>query len=209
MIDTTNQIDAIHREVGRRSIESGEVVSVLLRREYDAPVEDVWNALTDPDRMKRWFMPVSGDLREGGDFQLEGNASGRILRCDPPRLLRATFGGETSIVEVRLAPDGDDATTLELEHTVPIEMAGSGAGALYVGPGWDGAVMGLGLYLSGGFTGDPVEAANSPEVIAFSGESIEAWTAVIEASGTATPEELAAGVAASRAQFTPDAGADS
>ncbi len=208
MIDTTNQIDAIHREVGRRSVESGEVVSVLLRREYDAPIEDVWNAVTDPDRMKRWFMPVSGDLREGGDFQLEGNAGGRILRCDAPRLLRATFGGETSIVEVRLTPDGDDATTLELEHTVPIEMAGSGAGALYVGPGWDGAVMGLGLHLSGRFTGDPVAAASSPEVIAFSGESIEAWTAVIQASGTATPEELAAGVAASRAQFTPDAGAD-
>ena len=45
MIDTTNQIDAIHREVSRRSVDSGEVVSVLLRREYDAPVEDVWNAV--------------------------------------------------------------------------------------------------------------------------------------------------------------------
>jgi uncharacterized protein YndB with AHSA1/START domain len=208
MIDTTNQIDAIHREVSRRSVDSGEVVSVLLRREYDAPVEDVWNAVTDPERVQRWFMPVSGDLREGGDFQLEGNAGGRILRCDPPRLLRATFGGETSIVEVRLASNGGERTTLELEHSVPMEMAGSGAGALYVGPGWDGAVMGLGLYLSGGFTGDPVEAANSPEVVAFNGESIEKWAAVVEASGTATPEELAAGIEASRAQFTPDVGAD-
>jgi uncharacterized protein YndB with AHSA1/START domain len=206
MIDTRNQIDTIHREVGRRSIESGEVVTVLLRRSYDAPADDVWNALTDPERMKRWFMPVHGDLREGGDFQLEGNAGGRILRCDPPTLLRATFGAETSIVEVRLTPDGDGATSLELEHTVPIEMAGSGAGALYVGPGWDGAVMALGLHLSGAFTGDPVAAANSPEVIAFNGESIDRWAAVVESSGTATPEELAAGVAASRAQFTPDAG---
>ena len=31
-------------------------------------------------------------------------------------------------------PDGDNATTLELEHTVPIEMAQSGAGAMWVGP---------------------------------------------------------------------------
>jgi len=206
MIDTTNQIDTIHREVARKQAESGEVVSVLLRREYDTSIEDVWSAVTDPERIRRWFMPVSGDLRVGGDFDLEGNASGRILRCDPPKLLRATFGGETSIVEVRLFPDGSGSTTLELEHSVPIEMAGSGAGALYVGPGWDGAVMGLGLYLSGTFTGDPVEAANSPEVIAFNGASIEKWTAVVEASGTATPEELAAGVAASRAQFTPGMG---
>jgi len=149
MIDTTDQIDAIHREVDRRSVDGDEVVSVLLRRAYGASVQDVWSAVTDPERIARWFMPVSGDLREGGDFQLHGNAGGRILRCDPPRMLRATFGGESSIVEVRLTPDGDDSTTLELEHTVPIEMAGSGAGALFVGPGWDGAVMGLGLYLSG------------------------------------------------------------
>jgi len=208
MIDTTNQIDTIHREVARKQAESGEVVSVLLRRAYDTSIEDVWSAVTDPERVRRWFMPVSGDLREGGDFDLEGNASGRILRCDPPKLLRATFGGETSIVEVRLIPDGDGSTTLELEHSVPIEMAGSSAGALYVGPGWDGAVMGLGLYLSGAFTGDPVEAANSPEVIAFNGASIEKWTAVVAASGTATAEELAAGVAASRAQFTPRMGDD-
>lgn len=206
MIDTTTQIDAIHREVAKVSAESGEVVSVLLRREYTAPVEDVWNAVTNPERMKRWFMPVSGDLREGGDFQLEGNASGRILRCDPPRLLRTTFGAETSIVEVRLTADGDNATTLELEHTVPIEFAGSGAGALYVGPGWDGAVMGLGLYLGGHVPDDPVAAANSPETVAFNRESIRTWTSVIEASGTASAEEIAAGVEASLAQFVPDVG---
>jgi uncharacterized protein YndB with AHSA1/START domain len=208
MIDTTNQIDTIHREVAKKQAEAGEVVSVLLRRSYDTSIEDVWSAVTDPQRIKRWFMPVSGDLREGGDFALEGNASGKILRCDPPKLLRTTFGDESSIVEVRLTANGEDGTTLELEHSVPMAMAGSGAGALYVGPGWDGAVMGLGLYLAGTFTDDPVAAANSPEVIAFNGESIEKWSAVVEASGTATPEELAAGVEASRAQFTPDAGAD-
>jgi uncharacterized protein YndB with AHSA1/START domain len=205
MIDTANQIDAIYREVGTRTTDGGEIVSVLLRREYAAAVGDVWNAITDPLRVKRWFMPVSGDFREGGNFQLEGNAGGRILRCDPPRLLRTTFGEESSIVELRLTAGTDDATILELEHTVPMAMAGSSAGALYVGPGWDGAVMGLGLHLTGAFTGDPVAAANTPEVIAFNGHSIEKWTAVLEASGTATPEQIAAGVEAARAQYTPDA----
>jgi uncharacterized protein YndB with AHSA1/START domain len=208
VIDIDSQVTAIQREVGSRSTDGGEMVSVLLRREYRASAHDVWDAVTDPERLRRWFMPISGDLREGGEFQLEGNAGGRILRCDPPRLLRATFGDETSIVELRLRGDGEDATTLELEHTVPIAMAGSGAGALYVGPGWDGALMGLGLFLDDVPIGDPVAAASSPEALAFSRESVRAWKAAVESSGTAGADEVAAAVAASLAQFAPDTGAD-
>ena len=204
MIDIIPQIEAIHRAVATKSGESGEVVSVVLRREYDATADDVWDAVTNPDRIKRWFMPVSGELREGGDFQLEGNAGGRILRCDRPRLLRATFGGENSFVELRLSPNGQHATTLELEHTVPMEFAGSGAGALYVGPGWDGAFMALALFLDGRVADDPVAAASSPEAQEFSRDSIDAWKAAIEASGTAGPEEIAAAIAAALAQFVPD-----
>jgi len=206
VIDITTQIGAIHREVATKPAEGGEVVSALLRRHYDAPIEDVWDAVTDPARVKRWFLPVSGDLREGGDFQLEGNAGGRILRCDPPRLLRATFGGETSRVEVRLTTDGDAATTLELEHTVPLAFAGSGAGALYVGPGWDGTLMALGRFLAGDHAHDPGAAEGSPEGLEFSRQSVQAWTAAIEASGTAAPDDIAAAVEASLAQFAPDPG---
>ncbi|HEX2767239.1 MAG TPA: SRPBCC domain-containing protein [Candidatus Limnocylindria bacterium] len=206
MIDITSQIGAIERNVARRTDESGaELVSVVVRRTYRGSIDDVWDAITDPDRIRRWFMPVSGDLREGGDFQLEGNASGRILRCQPPRLLRTTFGGETSIVELRLESTGAEETSLELEHTVPIEMAGSGAGALYVGPGWDGAFLGLGLYLDGQVIDDPMAAASSPEAQAFSRDSIRAWREAIERSGTATPEEIDAAIQASMAQFSPDA----
>jgi uncharacterized protein YndB with AHSA1/START domain len=220
MIDIVNQLNAIHRDVGRRPAESGESVSVLLRRTYDAPVEDVWDAVTDPDRMKRWFLPVSGDLRVGGTFQLEGNAGGEILACEPPRLLRVTFGGPTSLVELRLTPSADNSpdadtapdaegaagTVLELEHTVPIEMAGSGAGALYVGPGWDGALMALALFLRGEVTGDPVAAANTPSAQEFSRQSVQAWATAVESSGTAAPDEIAAATEVSLAQFAPDAG---
>ena len=148
--------------------------------------------VNQPDRIKRWFMPVSGELRAGGSFQLEGNAGGEILACEPPRLLRVSFGGPTSIVELRLTPEGDSDTVLELEHTVPIEMAQNGAGALYVGPGWDGALLGLGLFLGGEAVGDSVAAANSPEALEFSKQSVHAWVEVVKDSGTATAEELAA-----------------
>jgi uncharacterized protein YndB with AHSA1/START domain len=206
MIDIASQLNAIYRKVEQLppADGSGERVRVLLRRGYDAPIGDVWDAVTQPDRIKRWFMPISGELRVGGSFQLEGNAGGEILTCEPPRLLRVTFGGSTSIVEVRLTAQGDSNTVLELEHTVPIEMAQSGAGALYVGPGWDGALMGLDLFLRGEVVGDPVAAANSPEAQEFSKRSVHAWAAVVKDSGTATAEQLAPATEVSLAQFAPD-----
>ncbi|MET0235542.1 MAG: SRPBCC family protein [Kibdelosporangium sp.] len=205
MIDIADQLKAIHREVGRQPAGSGEVVTVLMKRDYDADIADVWDALTDPDRLKRWFMPISGDLKVGGTFQLEGNAGGEILECEPPRRLKVTFGGPASVVELRLSGHDDEDTVLELEHTVPIEMAGSGAGALYVGPGWDGMFLALSLFLRGEVAEDPGAAANSPEGQEFSRQSVHAWVAAVEASATATADEIEAAKAASLAQFAPEA----
>ncbi|MCE6999149.1 SRPBCC family protein [Saccharothrix sp. S26] len=203
MIDIADQLKAIHREVNAGS---DETIGVLLRRTYAATAADVWDAVTDPDRLKRWFLPVSGDLREGGGFQVEGNASGEILTCAPSKLLRVTWGAPTSVVELRLTEDDDERTTVELEHIVPKAMAGSGAGALYVGPGWDGALLGLALYVAGevGDDFDPVAAANAPETQRFNAGSIDAWAAAVVASGTATADELAAAVAMAKGQYTPD-----
>ena len=206
MIDITSELDAIHRKVEQQPAAdgAGELVSVLMRRSYDTPIQEVWDAVTQPDRIKRWLLPISGELRVGGRFQLEGNAGGEILACEPPRLLRATFGDPNSIVELRLSAQGDADTLLELEHSVPIELAQSGAGALYVGPGWDGALLALGLFLGGEAAGDPVAAASSPEAQAFSEQSVRAWCAVVEDSGTATAEQLAAATEVSLAQLAPD-----
>ena len=56
-------------------------------------------------RIPLWFLPVTGDLRLGGRFQVEGNAGGVVERCDPPRSFAATWecGESTSWLEVRLA----------------------------------------------------------------------------------------------------------
>lgn len=209
MIDIPAQIDAIDRTVRRtKRDDGGENVTVLARRTYRADPEDTWSALTDPSRIARWFMPISGDLEVGGSFQLDGNAGGDILECDRPRRFRVTFGSDTSFLEIRLAPDGSGATLLELEHTVPIEMAQSGAGALWVGPGWDGGLLALGLFLAGEVAEDPAAAANSPEALAFSKHSVQAWAAAVDASGTATPEQLSEAVQMSMAQFAPGRSAD-
>lgn len=204
MIEIINELNAIHREVGKRQIGEDDGIGVLLRRSYGTPIEDVWDALTNPERVKRWLLPVSGDLHVGGAYQLEGGAGGEILQCEPPRFLQVTWGGPTSLVELKLAADGDGDTTLELRHTVPLELAGSGAGALYVGPGWDVTLLGLGLFLREEVVDDPVAWENSLEVQDFSKHTIQAWAAAIDVSGTATTEEIAAAAEAARAQFTPD-----
>ncbi len=203
MKDLIDELGAATRAVERRPGDDGELVSVAVGRTYPYGVDDVWDAVTDPERLARWFAPVSGDLRPGGSFQVEGNAGGEVLDCEPPRLLRVSWGAPESRVTVRLTADGD-ATTLELEHTVPVALAGSGAGAFFVGPGWDVAVLGLALHLRGGLDGDPAAWEASPEVVRYNAATVDAWAETVTASGTATADEVAGGVAAARAQFVPD-----
>ena len=203
MKDVLEELAATAREVARRGAGDDELIAVTLRREYPAEVEEVWEAVTDPERLARWFAPVGGDLREGGTFSVEGNAEGQIRECVRPSALTVTWGGPVSVVRVRLSASGA-STVLELEHTVPAAFAGSGAGALYVGPGWDVALLGLTLWLRGELVEDPAAWEASPEVWGVNAGSIEAWIATVTASGTATDDEVAAATAAARAQFTPE-----
>jgi uncharacterized protein YndB with AHSA1/START domain len=206
-IDVAAQLAAIHRDVQLTAAETegsevgGDVVAVLLRREYAADAPDVWDALTDPDRLRRWFLPVTGDLRPGGTFQTEGNAGGEILTCDAPRLLRVTWGDAASVVALRLTAVDDDRTAVELEHTVPVAFAGSGAGALYVGPGWDQGLIALDLHLTG--HPDPTGVESGPQGPEIGRGSVTAWVAAVRASGTATAEDVDGAEAAALAQFAP------
>ena len=203
MIDIARQIAAIGRYVELSGATGGETVKVTLERRYQADLADVWDALTDADRISRWMLPITGDLREGGTFSLEGNASGDILTCHEPDHLVITFGGPTSVVDLRLTAEGDQ-TLLSFDHSVPLELAGGTGGALYVGPGWDGALLALGLYLAGELADDPIAAANSTEGQQFSAASLDAWVEVLEASGTADAETIAEAKQVSLAQFAPD-----
>ncbi|MFB4320161.1 SRPBCC family protein [Actinomadura sp. 21ATH] len=197
MADFADALGAVEREVVRDE----KTVLVRLRRGYDAAVEDVWSALTDPARLSRWFMPVGGDLREGGTFSVQGEPMGRILECAPPDLLRFTYGAETSVVEVRLE-SAAGGTDVLLEHSVPLEFAQSGAGSLNVGPGWDIAYLGLGLHLAGEEVGDPMAWEGSLPVQRYAAGTVDAWTGA--AKGTATEDEIAGAAAAARAHFAPD-----
>ena len=90
MIDVDEHINAVERTVGRRTLAAGEARTVTIRRTYAADQADVWDACTNPDRIPRWFLPVTGDLQVGGRYQLEGNAGGTVETCDPPDGFTAT-----------------------------------------------------------------------------------------------------------------------
>jgi uncharacterized protein YndB with AHSA1/START domain len=200
MIEVNQQINAVRREVGSRVLEAGEARTVTISQAYDAAIDDVWDACTNPERIPRWFLPVSGDLRLHGRYQLEGNAGGTIERCDPPKSFAATweYGGNTSWIEVRLSAEPEGGTRFELEHTAHVDDRWGEFGPGAVGIGWDMGLVGLGLHLSSGQAVDPQEAAawaTSDEGKLFIALSSQRWCDAHIASGA---DEAAAQAAADR-----------
>jgi len=195
-------IGAVTRAVTRREHNGRPAHVIVASRSYDTAPEDVWDAITNPGRIPRWFLPVSGDLRLGGRYQLQGNAGGEITRCEPPRHLAVTweYAGAVSWVTVELSDDGQGGTHLSLEHLAHLddhakwEEFGPGA----VGVGWDMTLMGLDRHLASGATVDRQQAMawlGSPEGRDFIRHSSDDWCRASIASGT---EEVAAKAAAQR-----------
>jgi uncharacterized protein YndB with AHSA1/START domain len=115
--------------------------TVRLERLLPGSMELVWEYLTDSEKRGTWLATGEMDLRAGGAMHLEWNnsqlsphvepvpekykelagpvhMSGRIVDCDPPRLLTFTWGGANSDSEVtfELAPRGDDEVLLVITH---------------------------------------------------------------------------------------------
>ena len=198
MIDVKHQINEVRREVGSKVLAAGEARVVTISQTYEGSLDDVWDACTNPDRIPRWFLPVSGDLRLGGRYQLEGNAGGTIERCDPPNSFAATweFGGETSWIEVRLSERPGGRIRFELDHVAHVadeRWAQFGPGA--VGVGWDLALVGLARHMSGGEPMDPQQGAawvGSDEGREFISLSSEHWCQASITAGTPVTDAQAA-----------------
>jgi uncharacterized protein YndB with AHSA1/START domain len=206
MTDVTHRISAVARTVGTRTLAAGEARVVTVARSYPDPVEAVWDACTTAERITRWLMPISGELRLGGRYQLEGNAGGVVERCDPPRSFAATweYGDDVSWIELRLDPEGD-GTRFTLEHIAHVDdarWAEFGPGA--VGVGWDSMLLGLTMHLEGDTSITPDKAMEwlvSPEGVRFVTESSAAWCAAAIAAGE-EPEAAAAAAKRTTAAYT-------
>jgi len=206
MIDVTHRISAVARTVGTRTLAAGDARVITVARSYPDPVEDVWDACTTAERITRWLMPISGELRLGGRYQLEGNAGGVVERCEPPRSFAATweYGGDVSWIELRLEPEGN-GTRFTLEHIAHVDdarWAEFGPGA--VGVGWDSMLLGLTMHLEGDASITPAEAMEwlvSPEGVRFVTESSAAWCAAAIAAGD-EPEAAEAAAKRTTAAYT-------
>ncbi|MGO2112760.1 MAG: SRPBCC domain-containing protein [Pseudoclavibacter sp.] len=186
----------------------GPTVSVELSRDFAAPATELWDSLTQPERLGGWFAPVKGDLRRGGQFQVEGNAGGTVEACEPLESFTVTweFDGGFSLVSITLAEagavgDADGETgsaavtrlTLEHEGTIPADFWHEyGPGA--TGVGWDLALVGLQQYIAAGPDASPAtsEWAASDAGLAFVTESSRAWGDASIAGGTPEADARAA-----------------
>lgn len=199
-MDIAHHIGAVSRTVKSLERNGRPAVAIVASRTYDTGLDDLWDALTNMERIPRWFLPITGEAKLGGRFQFKGNAGGEITTCDAPRHLAVTweFGGDVSWVDVVLTPSTSDSTHLELTHVAHVtpELMGQfGPGA--VGIGWDGGLLGLAEHFTDKPAVVPAESAAwmaSDEGKAFMRLSGHAWRVADIAGGT--PEEVANAAAA-------------
>ena len=185
--DAAAHLAAVERSTSLLERDGRPARTVTLARSYPTTVEELWDAVTNGERIPRWFTPVSGQLELGGRYQIEGNAGGVITACRRPSSFALTweFGGQVSWVEVRLADDGAGGARLALAHTShlapPFDQYGPGA----TGVGWEMALAGLALHLAQPDEPKPDEAAfaASPEGRAFITGSSEGWERAAVAAG--------------------------
>lgn len=197
-IDVPAFLRGARREVEFTQKEGKSAKLVRLSRAYSTDQAGLWDAITNKERIPRWFLPVTGDLRLGGSYQLEGHAGGSILVCEEPKHFEITweFGGEVSWVEVTLNVLGRDKTELVLEHVALDSDKWENYGPGAVGVGWDQLLMGLDLHIKGGGQKvDPalfMEWAMSKEGKAFAAGSSQAWSEASVRAGTDPIKAMAA-----------------
>jgi uncharacterized protein YndB with AHSA1/START domain len=110
--------------------------AVVYERSFDAPIEDVWAAVTESDRLARWIGTWTGDPASGS-VQFQMNAEGDdvpqsrydILHCEPPRRLELQLS--VWVLNLNLRQEGR-TTILSLTQLVddPSHVENTG-------PGWD------------------------------------------------------------------------
>lgn len=108
-------------------------LDVSMEELFQAPVERVWNALTDARMLERWLMEADGfEARVGARFTLRsepradcrGQVECEVLELSPPhRMVWSWCGVEdpaTSRLVIELEADGE-GTRLRLRHTGEVD----------------------------------------------------------------------------------------
>ncbi|WP_150460224.1 SRPBCC domain-containing protein [Nesterenkonia ebinurensis] len=118
----------------------GDRGSVRFARRISTSLADAWNVVTEPERITRWFAPVSVEGKQWVTYW-DGDeceyAKGEILRCEPQQLIEVSWQASDdavplvdTVLRVTLTPE-DDAVLLVLEHEQLLA-----ADLSQYGPGW-------------------------------------------------------------------------
>ena len=99
---------------------------IRFERTFPNSIEDVWSALTEPDRLADWWPPfatdVRVDLREGGTLSFDWpdgpQLTFRFLRISRPTLLEHTHTSPGSWMRYELEAV-DEGTLLHATYFVP------------------------------------------------------------------------------------------
>lgn len=184
-------VDGPPREVRTgRETANGLAFGSVSRRRFSTPVETMWPLLATADGLRTWFpSAVTGELRRGGDFSIENNASGRVLRAEPPIMFRLSwiYQDNYSELELRLGSTDDGGCVVEIEHLMTAEdsvRAGMSLseGLIAGGTGWDFTLELLDRHVRGAL--DPSTAAQvnwepSADDLERFGRYQSAWQAVV------------------------------
>lgn len=135
-------------------VRDADGVRLVFDRVWDAPIRDVWSALTDPDRLARWFGRWSGDPASGvveltltGEGEAAAPEPVTIDACHPPHRLAVTTGGAGPRwpLDLTLTARGDDVTALRFVHrlTAQDDVPSTGVGWHYYLDRLDGVLRGV------------------------------------------------------------------
>src|SRR5262249_34552191 len=146
---TSHHTEASHGLVGSLRAADGKAI-VRMEDSFDTDIEDLWSALTDPQRLAHWVAHVEGDLRLGGEFRARftstGEGPGRRDVGEPPRRLRVTIPpgeGDETVIEAELPPDGGRTRLVVEERGLPLNEAAAHGG------GWQVHIEDLAAHLAG------------------------------------------------------------
>jgi uncharacterized protein YndB with AHSA1/START domain len=100
---------------------------IRFERHLPYPIGEVWDAITNPERLADWWLPfdadITVDLREKGEMVFAGRGDEpvtmtfTILRVEPPTLLEHTHADPDSCMRWELEPS-ETGCVLRLSHFV-------------------------------------------------------------------------------------------
>jgi uncharacterized protein YndB with AHSA1/START domain len=104
---------------------------VRIEERIDGSIDEVWSALTEPERLAHWYGEVEGELRVGGAYRAHLHASGwegtgRVEECEPLRrfavVSKQPDDANERSTEVRLTGDGNQTVLAVEQRGLPLDL---------------------------------------------------------------------------------------